>query len=155
MRLLTLIVLLSVAAFTAYAADSKERVVTADTVALSFIKAYSTSDAETMKSLSVVPFSMDGDVFEVEDREFVDEFFDGIAEDMSEEEYMEYAVKRSDDVPDLDEDVFPEYAAFRLVIPAEGDYLPEIDMGMVIYISTGDGPKLIGFGFTEIEDFEE
>ena len=153
MRLFTLIVLL--AAVTVYAADSKEKVVTPDTVALSFVKAYSTSDAETMKSLSVVPFSMDGVVFRVEDRQFVDEFYDGLAVDMSEEEYLEYQAKRSDDVPSLDEDLFPEYAAFRLVIPAEGDIVPEIDMGIVIYISTGDDPKVIGFGFTDIEEFEE
>jgi hypothetical protein len=151
MRLFTRIVFLAVAAFTVYAADPEKKVVTPDTVAVSFVNAYNTGDVETLQSLSVVPFSMDGVIFRAEDRELVDEFLAGIVEDTSEEDSIYCAAKRADDVPSLDDKVFPEYVAFRLIIPGEGDYLGEIDMGMVIYISTGDEPKVIGFGFA----FEE
>ena len=155
MRLFTLIVLLAVVAFTVYAADSDEKVVTPDTVAVSFIDAYNTGDAVTLISLSATPFSLDGDVFAVEDRQFVDEFLAGIAADASETDSFYCVVRKSDDVPGLDDKVFPEYVAYRLILPAEGEYVPEIDMGMVIYISTGDYPKVIGFGFTDIEELEE
>lgn len=146
MRLFTLIVLLVVTAFTVYAADSEKKVVTPDTVAVSFARAYNTGDDETLLSLYSVPFSLDGYIYEVEDREFVEEFLVGIAGDV---EPVECVAKRADDVPSLDDEVFPEYVAFRLILPAEGEYVPEFDMGMVIYISTGDEPKVIGFGFEE------
>lgn len=155
MRLFTLIVLLAVATFTAYAADIEKKIVTADTVAVSFAHAYSTGDAETMQSLSVTPFSLDGDVFTTDERDLIDEFLAGIAEDMSEmepDEYIEYAAKRADDLASLDDEVFPENVVFRLIIPGEDAGIEDIEMGMMIYISTGDEPKVIGFGFEEIEE---
>lgn len=148
-----LIVLLAVATFTAYAADSEKKVVTPDSVAVSFAHAYSTGDAETMQSLSVTPFSLDGDVFTTDERDLIDEFLAGIAEDISEMEPIEYAAKRADDLASLDDEVFPENVVFRLIIPGDEEYdLDEIELGMMIYISTGDEPKVIGFGFEEIEE---
>jgi hypothetical protein len=150
MKFLTLIVLFAVTTFTAYAADPEEKVVTADTVAASFAHAYSTGDAETMQSLSVMPFSLDGDIYTTEERELVDEFLAGIAEDISETDSIEYAAKKADDIASLDDKVFPENVAFRLIIPGdEENNLDEIELGMMIYVSTGDEPKVIGFGFEE------
>jgi len=155
MRLFTLIMLLAVAAVTVYAADFDEKVVTPDTVAVFFSNAYSTGDVETMQSLSGTPFYIDGFVLTTEDRESLDELLAVMVEDTSELEPLEYTVKRTDDVASLDDKVFPEHVAFRLLVPEEWDF-DEFNMNILIYVSTGDEPKVIGFIFEDdIENIEE
>jgi hypothetical protein len=155
MRLFTLILLLAVATFTVYAADPEKKIVTPDTVAVYFASAYSTGDAKTMQSLSGTPFYIDGFVLTTEDRESLDELLAAMVEDTSELEPLEYTVKRTDDVASLDDKVFPEHVAFRLLVPEEWDF-DDFNMNILIYVSTGDEPKVIGFIFEDdIENIEE
>lgn len=152
MRLFTLIVLLAVATFTAYAADSEKKVVTPDTIAVSFANAYGKGDVKTLRSLSVLPFYLDGDILTTEERVFLDLALADFVGDTTEMEPInEYTAKRRDDVTGLDDKVFPEHVAFELSLLLEEDDLDGFGIGILIYVSTGEEPRVIGTSLLEEE----
>ena len=104
-------------------------------IASSYFEALISGDAERANELSKAPFFFDRKRVLKEKTE-VETAHLRIAEDKGKRDVPKYTIARTSRAPRLDRDVFPKYAAYRILIGDE-----HID----IYVSDDDSPKVIGF----------
>ena len=103
-------------------------------VASSYFEALFSGDADGATRLATTPFSLDEKKV-LHNRETVESIHQSIVREKGKRPIPKYAISKTDKAPALDPDVFPRYAAFRIMI--DGEHLD-------VYVSKEMPQKVIG-----------
>ncbi|MEX2214378.1 MAG: hypothetical protein WD768_09640 [Phycisphaeraceae bacterium] len=115
--------------------EDKAKVDAGQAVAAAYFEALFTGDAKKATELSTVPFSLDRKKVLKTEKE-VAAIHEEIVGDKGKRQLPKYTLAPTDKAAKLDAEIFPKHTAYRVLIDDE-----HVD----VYVTQGDGPKVIGF----------